>query len=153
MELTTASISTNLGPNISFLLGFSFFLLARLEEPHARASLQEPHVRAGLPVDRVSHRGHEDGSLRQYHSGRSEECVNLAAARRASAASRASLEHQCPALLFRLLSRVGHAIHLESLVVEERDHSPLVAELHTGRQRDDQRRSGVDRARQAVLVL
>jgi hypothetical protein len=31
-------------------LGFSFFLLARLEEPHARASLQEPHVRAGLPV-------------------------------------------------------------------------------------------------------
>ena len=66
---------------------------------------------------------------------------------------RTSLEHQCPTLLFRLLSRIGHAIHLESIVVEERDQSPLVAELHTGRQRDDQCRSGIDRARQAMLVL
>ena len=66
---------------------------------------------------------------------------------------RLSLEHQCPTLLFRLLSRIGHSIHLKSLVVEERDHSPLVAELHAGRQGDDHCRSGVDRARQPVLVL
>src|SRR5262245_53735367 len=61
-------------------------------------------------------------------------------------ASPASLEHQCPAFLFRLLFCVGHAVHFEAIVVEKSDHSALVAELHTGRQRDDQGRSGVDRA-------
>src|SRR5215468_3880989 len=61
-------------------------------------------------------------------------------------ASPASLEHQCPALLFRLLFCVGHAVHFEPIVVEKRDHSSFVAELHTWRQRDDQGRSGADRA-------
>src|SRR5215467_16057455 len=53
-------------------------------------------------------------------------------------ASPPSLEHQCPALFFRLLFCVGHAVHFESIVVEKRDHSALVAELHIGWQRDDQ---------------
>ena len=61
-------------------------------------------------------------------------------------ASPPSLEHECPAFLFRLLFCVGHAVHFESIVVEKRDHSSFVAELHTGRQRDNQGRSGADRA-------
>src|SRR5262244_2842185 len=61
-------------------------------------------------------------------------------------ASPASLKHQCPAFLFRLLFCVGDAVHFESIVVEKRDHSSFVAELHTGWQRDDQGRSGADRA-------
>jgi len=43
-----------------------------------------------------------------------------------------SLEHDCPALLLRLLFCIGYAINLEAVIVEQRDKPPLLPSCTVG---------------------